>query len=73
MITWRPWCREPLAAVDRRHPVFPGTVFHVWERLRFQNAIWHGFVLLAAGCHYSAVLLAWWQAPDRIRLGVWRI
>jgi hemolysin III len=34
-----------------------GTLFHVWERLRFQNAIWHGFVLLAAGCHYSAVLI----------------
>jgi hemolysin III len=33
-----------------------GTLFHLWERLRFQNAIWHGFVLLAAGCHYSAVL-----------------
>jgi len=24
--------------------------------LRFHNAIWHGFVLLAASCHYSAVL-----------------
>jgi len=34
-----------------------GALFHVWERLRFQNAIWHGFVLLAAGCHYSAVLI----------------
>ena len=33
-----------------------GVAFHVWERLRFQNAIWHGFVLLAAGCHYAAVL-----------------
>ena len=33
-----------------------GVIFHVWERLRFQNAIWHGFVLLGAGCHYSAVL-----------------
>jgi len=33
-----------------------GTLFHVWERLRFQNAIWHAFVLLAVGCHYSAVL-----------------
>ena len=33
-----------------------GTLFHVWRRLRFHNAIWHGFVLLAAGCHYSAVL-----------------
>jgi hemolysin III len=25
-------------------------------RLRFHNAIWHGFVLLGASCHYSAVL-----------------
>jgi hemolysin III len=34
-----------------------GTLFHVWRSLRFQNAIWHGFVLLAATCHYSAVLV----------------
>jgi hemolysin III len=33
-----------------------GTLFHVWQSLRFQNAIWHAFVLLAASCHYSAVL-----------------
>jgi hemolysin III len=33
-----------------------GTIFHIWQRLRFHNAIWHGFVLAAAGCHYSAVL-----------------
>jgi hemolysin III len=33
-----------------------GVIFHVWERLRFQNAIWHSFVLLGAACHYSAVV-----------------
>jgi len=33
-----------------------GVIFHVWERLRFQNAIWHAFVLLGAACHYTAVL-----------------
>jgi hemolysin III len=33
-----------------------GVIFHLWEGLRFQNAIWHAFVLLAAGCHYAAVL-----------------
>jgi hemolysin III len=33
-----------------------GTVFHLWERLPFQNAIWHGFVVSAACCHYAAVL-----------------
>lgn len=33
-----------------------GVVFHVWQSLPFQNAIWHGFVVLAATCHYFAVL-----------------
>jgi len=33
-----------------------GVVFHAWRSLRFQNAIWHGFVLTAAFCHYAAVL-----------------
>lgn len=33
-----------------------GVIFHAWERLRFQNAIWHSFVLLAAALHYTAVL-----------------
>ena len=33
-----------------------GVLFHSWERLRFQNAIWHGFVLVAAGCHFAAVV-----------------
>src|SRR5262245_12744163 len=33
-----------------------GTVFHIWQHLRFQNAIWHGFVLLGASCHYLAIL-----------------
>ena len=33
-----------------------GVIFHAWHRLRFQNAIWHGFVLLGAACHYTAVL-----------------
>jgi hemolysin III len=33
-----------------------GVIFHVWEKLRFQNAIWHGFVVAAAGVHYVAVL-----------------
>jgi len=32
-----------------------GVIFHGWQSLRFQNAIWHGFVLIAACCHYLAV------------------
>ena len=33
-----------------------GVIFHFWSRLRFQNAIWHTFVVVAAACHYAAVL-----------------
>ena len=33
-----------------------GVIFHLWERLPYQNAIWHGFVVAAAGAHYGAVL-----------------
>ncbi len=32
-----------------------GVVFHLWEKLKFHNAIWHGFVLMAAACHFGAV------------------
>jgi hemolysin III len=33
-----------------------GVVFHLWERLPYQNAIWHWMVLIAAVLHYTAVL-----------------
>ena len=33
-----------------------GTGFYLWRALPFHNAIWHGFVLIAASCHYAAVL-----------------
>ncbi|NTJ41647.1 hemolysin III family protein [Agrobacterium larrymoorei] len=40
-----------------------GVIFHVWERLRFQNAIWHGFVVVAAAVHYSAVMTSFSLPP----------
>ncbi len=33
-----------------------GVLFYVWEKLPFRRAIWHGFVITAAGVHYAAVL-----------------
>jgi hemolysin III len=35
-----------------------GVAFYVWERLHFQNAIWHGFVAIAAGLHFAAIAMA---------------
>ncbi len=34
-----------------------GVIFYAWEKLFFNHAIWHFFVLAAAVCHYLAILL----------------
>ena len=33
-----------------------GIVFHLWEKLRFQNVLWHAFVVIAAMLHLGAML-----------------
>lgn len=33
-----------------------GIVFHLWEKLKFQNALWHVFVVLGASLHLWAVI-----------------
>jgi hemolysin III len=33
-----------------------GVLFHMWDSLPFQNAIWHGFVLAGTATHYVAIL-----------------
>jgi len=34
-----------------------GVAFHLWHSLSFHNTIWHAAVVVAAGLHYSAILL----------------
>jgi hemolysin III len=41
-----------------------GVLFHCWHRLKFQNAIWHLFVIIAAGCHYAGIVQPWVASPD---------
>lgn len=33
-----------------------GIVFHLWEKLKFQNALWHVFVVAGASLHLWAVI-----------------
>jgi len=33
-----------------------GIIFHLWEKLKFQNALWHVFVVIGAGLHLWAVI-----------------
>jgi hemolysin III len=32
-----------------------GLIFYAWDRLPFNHAIWHGFVLAGSACHYVAI------------------
>ena len=34
-----------------------GVLFHVNKKLPFNSAIWHGFVVAAASCHFAAIYL----------------
>src|SRR5690606_21054944 len=33
-----------------------GIIFHLWEKLKFQNALWHVFVVAGARLHLWAVI-----------------
>jgi hemolysin III len=33
-----------------------GTIFYLWERLPFNHAVWHLFVMAGSACHFVAVL-----------------
>jgi len=35
-----------------------GVIFHLWRSLKYHNAIWHTFVLIATACHFGAVATA---------------
>ena len=35
-----------------------GVIFYVWEKYFYSHAVWHSFVLIAAICHYVAILLS---------------
>ncbi len=35
-----------------------GVLFYIWRWFAYHHAIWHLFVLCAAICHYSAILIA---------------
>jgi hemolysin III len=44
-----------------------GVVFHLWDRLRFQNAIWHLFVVAAAALQFWAIFDFMSVAAARVR------
>ena len=41
-----------------------GIVFHLWARLKFQNVLWHAFVIAGASLHLVAVFF--WLVVNRL-------
>ncbi|MEJ2199590.1 MAG: hemolysin III family protein [Desulfuromonadaceae bacterium] len=39
-----------------------GIIFYAWDRIPYNHAIWHLFVLLGSSCHYFSVL--WYVLPQ---------
>jgi hemolysin III len=35
-----------------------GVIFYVWEKWKYNHAIWHLFVLAASLCHFAAIFIA---------------
>ena len=35
-----------------------GVIFYLWKKYPYNHAVWHFFVLVAAVCHYVAILMA---------------
>ncbi len=40
-----------------------GVIFYAWQRLRYNHAVWHIFVMAGSFCHYVAIL--YYVAPTR--------
>ena len=61
-LVWSLWPVVPVAAmvlIAIGGLLYTGGVpFHMAERLKFSIAIWHGFVVAASACFFSAILLA---------------
>jgi hemolysin III len=41
-------------------------LFYKWNSLKYQNAIWHSFVAVAAGCQYAGIAQAIGHSAWRI-------
>lgn len=34
-----------------------GVIFHLWDRMPYNIAVWHGFVLAGSACHFAAIAI----------------
>ena len=56
ILVWTSWAELPLGFIVAGGLLYTvGVVFHAAEKMKFANAIWHGFVIAASACFFAAI------------------
>lgn len=59
VLIWSAWEELPIGLILAGGLLYTvGVAFHVAEKLKFANAIWHGFVIAASACFFAAIAFA---------------
>lgn len=58
VLIWSSWSELPFGYILAGGLLYTvGVVFHAAEKMKFANAIWHGFVIAASACFFAAITL----------------
>jgi hemolysin III len=59
VLFWSSWAELPFGFIVAGGVLYTvGVVFHAAEKMKFANAIWHGFVIAASACFFVAITVA---------------
>ena len=59
VLFWSSWSLLPIGYIIAGGLLYTvGVVFYAAKKMRFSNAIWHGFVIAASACFFVAITLA---------------
>jgi hemolysin III len=59
VLVWSSWAELPFGFILAGGVLYTvGVIFHAAEKMKFANAIWHGFVVAASACFFAAITFA---------------
>lgn len=59
VLFWSSWSQVPIGYILAGGLLYTvGVVFYAAKKMRFSNAIWHGFVIAASACFFVAISLS---------------
>jgi hemolysin III len=56
VLFWSAWSQLPIGYIIAGGLLYTvGVVFYAAKKMKFSNAIWHGFVIAASACFFAAI------------------